>query len=139
MTRLMYRAVLACLGLLLAGITAPVSAVLYVDDDGICDGNTPCYVHLADAVQQANAGDSIVVHQGSTVVLDGSNSSDNVGVVDFVWSFVDQGNKKLDGESVSYTFSNAGEFEVTLTVSDAQGNIDSDVILISVVDVTFIL
>jgi parallel beta-helix repeat protein len=49
-------------------IAVPVRAnpgVLYVDDDGICDGNTPCYLHPQDAVNNANPGDTIRVYPGT--------------------------------------------------------------------------
>jgi len=49
-------------------IAAPVSAdpgTLYVDDDGVCDGNTPCYNHPQDAVNDANPGDTILVYPGT--------------------------------------------------------------------------
>jgi parallel beta-helix repeat protein len=49
-------------------IAAPVNAdpgTLYVDDDGLCDGNSPCYTHPQDAVNAANPGDTIKVYPGT--------------------------------------------------------------------------
>ena len=49
-------------------IAVPVSAdpgILYVDDDGLCGGNLPCYTHPQDAVNDANPGDTILVHPGT--------------------------------------------------------------------------
>ena len=49
-------------------ITVPVSAdpgTLYVDDDGPCGGNSPCYTHPQDAVNAANPGDTIMVYPGT--------------------------------------------------------------------------
>ena len=49
-------------------IAAPVSAdpgTLYVDDDGLCGGNSPCYTHPQDAVNAANPGDTILVYPGT--------------------------------------------------------------------------
>jgi len=48
-------------------IAVPVRAnpgVLYVDDDSICGGNSPCYTHPQDAVNAATAGDRIEVYPG---------------------------------------------------------------------------
>ena len=48
-------------------IAVPVRAnpgILYVDDDGICEGNNPCYIHPQDAVNAATAGDTIMVYPG---------------------------------------------------------------------------
>jgi hypothetical protein len=49
-------------------IAVPVSAdagILYVDDDGLCGGNSPCYLHPQDAVNVANPGDTILVYPGT--------------------------------------------------------------------------
>ena len=49
-------------------IAMPVSAQsesLYVDDDGLCDGNAPCLPHPQDAVNAANPGDKIRVYPGT--------------------------------------------------------------------------
>jgi parallel beta-helix repeat protein len=49
-------------------IAVPVSAnsgTLYVDDDDICGGNSPCYTHPQEAVNAANPGDTILVYPGT--------------------------------------------------------------------------
>lgn len=55
----------ALVTLLLAA--APVSAAgpIYVDDDGLCEGKTPCYTHPQDAVNAAAPGNRIVVYPGT--------------------------------------------------------------------------
>jgi len=66
--------------LLLALVLAPTSAAagfLYVNPDGLCGGNLPCYVDLASAVAASSAGDVIMVQPGlyavtATIVVDRS-------------------------------------------------------------------
>ncbi len=57
-------------------------ANLYVDDDGNCDGQAPCYSSIQAAVTAAIAGDIIGVHPGvySSFVVDGKNDLTIVGV-----------------------------------------------------------
>jgi len=59
---------LLVIGLLLAicAIASPaVASTLYVDDDGICGGNLPCFLHPQDAVNAALVGDTILVYPGT--------------------------------------------------------------------------
>ncbi len=85
----------------------------------------------------ADAGQNRTIQQNETVVLDGSGSSDNVGVVDWNWSFLYGGHEVvLSGEVVQFTFGDAGGFNVTLNVSDAEGNWDTDSIVVYVRDIT---
>jgi len=53
-------------------------------------------------------------------ILDGSGSSDNVGVVSYVWSFDHNGSLvMLEGRMVNFNFEIPGNYSVTLTVMDA--------------------
>lgn len=55
------------IALAVLSMAVPVSAdpgILYVDDDGLCDGNSPCYLHPQDAVNAAAPGDTIRVYPG---------------------------------------------------------------------------
>ena len=56
----------------------------------------------------ANAGSSVSVGVGDQVSLDGTASSDNVGITDYVWRFHDGIERVLYGPVQSYTFENAG-------------------------------
>ncbi|HIH00935.1 TPA: PKD domain-containing protein, partial [Thermoplasmata archaeon] len=84
----------------------------------------------------ANAGLDVSVPSGSTVTLDGSLSSDNVAIVSYTWTFSDDGSQSLDGEEADYTFENVGSFAITLTVEDAAGNSDTDLVTVTVYDAT---
>jgi len=85
---------------------------------------------------RANAGPDERIYAGNTTYLDGSNSSDNVGIVLYEWMFVDNGqNITLKGKNVSYKFSNTGRIEVTLTVTDGGLNTNSDLKVIDVIPV----
>jgi len=73
-------------------------------------------------VANATTG-NLVFKVGSTVVFDGTGSSDNVGIVNYTWTFNDNGLQILYGELPSYVFNYTGEYMVTLTVMDGAGNI----------------
>jgi chitodextrinase len=60
---------------------------------------------------------------GQTATFDASNSTDDTGVVDYTWLFHDGIDRTMDGVIETYTFNNAGDFNVELVVRDAAGNI----------------
>ncbi len=83
---------------------------------------------------------TLVTDEDRAVVLDGTQSHDSdpafpQGAV-FLWSFDDGGPVLLHGAWVTYTFETPGEFLVTLSVTDAGGNDDSDVLMVIVQDTT---
>ena len=84
----------------------------------------------------ADAGPDQGVEFGSSVMFDGSASTDNVGIVSYRWDFTDGGPVTLTGATVAYTFLNLGTFPVTLTVRDASGNAATDTLTVSVVERT---
>ncbi|HUV60676.1 MAG TPA: PKD domain-containing protein [Thermoplasmata archaeon] len=77
---------------------------------------------------QAVAPMSTTVLVGDTMTLYGGDSTDNVGIVNWTWTFYDGIDRVLFGEEVDYTFQNAGygEIWITLTVTDAAGNYQSN-------------
>ncbi|MBA3046479.1 MAG: right-handed parallel beta-helix repeat-containing protein [Candidatus Thermoplasmatota archaeon] len=81
----------------------------------------------------ADAGPDAVADIGAAVVLNGSASTDNVAAVGYSWTFND-GNENivLEGIIQSHIFPLAGEYTVTLNVSDAVGLWDSDTVLVTV-------
>lgn len=81
----------------------------------------------------ADAGTYGVILTGTVVELDGSGSMDNIGVVNYNW-MIDDGETTivLEGEVVDHVFSEAGTHTITLNVSDAEGNWDTDSTTITV-------
>ncbi|UCE45506.1 MAG: ABC transporter permease subunit [Methanobacteriota archaeon] len=71
---------------------------------------------------------------GQAVALSGSDSTDDVGVVNYTWTFDDEGPVVLYGEVVNYTFWTAGVFVITLNASDAEGNWDTDDTTVTVLE-----
>jgi PKD repeat protein len=81
----------------------------------------------------ADAGDDIDdAVTDVEVTLNGSRSSDNVGIVDYTWEFDDGGTVTLSGQIAKYTFTSDGSYEVLLTVVDGAGHESSDTVLVTV-------
>ena len=84
----------------------------------------------------ANAGDDRVIHEGTQVTFNGSSSTDNVEIVSYIWTFVDVTQQTLLDANATYIFATPGVYTVTLNVSDAADNWDTDEVIITVLDVT---
>lgn len=70
---------------------------------------------------------------GETVDFDGSRCSDNSGIDNYNWSFTYNGKTQyLSGISPNFTFEIAGDYTVTLTVTDILGNFASDTMVVYV-------
>ena len=83
----------------------------------------------------ADAGPDRTAPVDGAVSLDGSRSSDNVGIANWSWTLTyDSVGHRLEGESVQFTFGKGGVYEVVLTVADRAGNVDDDRVVITVVD-----
>ena len=77
----------------------------------------------------AVAGINIVVETGESFSLDGSESSDNIGIVSYTWQL---GNDSENGEVATFTLENDGIYFATLIVRDEAGNLGQDTIQITV-------
>jgi len=76
----------------------------------------------------ADAGQNMAIKVGSTITLNGSNSSDSDGTItSYSWD-----NGFGLGEMVSATFNEIGVFTVNLTVTDNDGSTATDSIIITV-------
>jgi PKD repeat protein len=80
----------------------------------------------------ADAGEDVSVVVGGTVTLNGTGSSDNVGIASYTWTFTDVTGQVLIGVEQEYTFENEGDFTITLTVVDAEGGSDTDEVVVHV-------
>ncbi|KAF5424847.1 MAG: PKD repeat-containing protein [Candidatus Methanomarinus sp.] len=81
-----------------------------------------------------SAGIDQTVTTGDTVTLDGSASTDDVGITSYVWDFDDSNGLQQDatGAAVQHTYNMAGTYTATLTVTDGDGNADFDTVAITV-------
>ena len=85
----------------------------------------------------ADAGSDLDVAQHTKVDLDGSQSIDDIMIINWTWSLEDEGKMvEMYGPSPTYTFENAGEYLVSLIVFDVGGNRGEDTILVRVRDTT---
>ena len=84
----------------------------------------------------ADAGSDKTTAVGSSVTLDGSGSSDNIGIATYEWDFDGDGNYEESSESpsISHTFQSVGPQDVTLRVTDNAGNTDTDTVSVTVED-----
>ncbi|MCK4971088.1 MAG: hypothetical protein KAS77_11185, partial [Thermoplasmata archaeon] len=78
----------------------------------------------------ADAGPDLLVREGEEFILDGSDSTDDVGIVDWTWSYpTDDGVSIRIGDTSWVKMTNnfpLGLHDFVLTVRDAEGNVDSD-------------
>ncbi len=85
----------------------------------------------------ADAGEDMFAELGHEVSLNGSLSSDNVGVAEWNWTFEDVGTTQiLTGPTPHYVFEYGGVYTVLLTVIDSAGNSANDTVKIRVIDTT---
>jgi hypothetical protein len=85
----------------------------------------------------ADAGDSISVVSGTSVVLDASASYDDVAMLYYVWSFrEDNRDIELYGKTVEHTFYTVGTFNINLMVADSSWNTDEALMTVEVTPAT---
>jgi PKD repeat protein len=95
-----------------------------------------CFAVLDLVPPVADAGPDLTVNEDATFSFDGSGSTDNKGIASYDWTFIDASPKTLHGVNPEYVFSNPGVYRVTLNVIDIGGNWDTDVLVVTVLDVT---
>lgn len=76
---------------------------------------------------EAHAGTDQSTEVGESVLFDGSDSSDNVDIATYTWSFTHKGTPTtLTGETVFFEFKESGTYVIALEVMDFSGNTDTD-------------
>ena len=106
---------------------AKYSYYVVAHDDNLytVKSNTADVISGKDTIDPvASAGKDIVTIEGCVVGFDGSRSSDNFGVKEYLWDFGD--GTTGTGKISEHTYSAAGTYTVTLTVTDESGNSDTD-------------
>ncbi|QDX40796.1 PKD domain-containing protein [Salarchaeum sp. JOR-1] len=61
----------------------------------------------------------------TTVTFTASAATDDTGIQSYAWDILGDSNTDQAGESITHTFSEAGEYTVTLTVTDGNGSTDT--------------
>ena len=120
------------------GIAGTFTVTLKVTDIGGNSAEAAFNVTVLDRTPpRADAGPDMTVDQNERVDLDANDSDDNIGIVDFTWSFEYDGESvTLSGDRASYVFEKAGEYEIVLNVTDEAGNWALDPLTVTVKDVT---
>jgi hypothetical protein len=103
------------------------------DDSGNVNETAPARIEVQDdepPVALLSTEDLEPREDHMTAVLDGTRSTDNVGIVRYEWSWTRSGEDEVHMTSVdlsreSITFEEPGVYEIYLTVYDAAGNSDT--------------
>jgi PKD repeat protein len=78
----------------------------------------------------ADAGANLQATAGHTLTFDGTSSKDNVAVKSWTWDFGD--GTTAQGQKVTHTYSQQGEYTVLLTVRDEAGNSATNTVFVNV-------
>ena len=89
---------------------------------------------LVDATDPvADAGPDQIVFAGDIVFLNGSGSTDDLGIASCAWMFIDGGGLVvINGMFAAYEFTDVGTYLIVLEVADMVGNSDSDYMVLVV-------
>ena len=110
-------------------------AVLLAADQAMNTNSTERLFTVDTDPPVADAGGDRTLLLGEPLMLDGSASSDNVGIANYTWSIMvdTYGNyDEVYGPEATYFFEALDEHTVTLTVTDGGGNTDSDSFFVSI-------
>ncbi len=96
------------------------------------------YSYTMDSTKPtAMAGEDRTVRIGRDITLDARGSTDNIGIVNYTWSFVAGSEAgtlhRLYGQVVHVTFEEARKYKVMLSVTDGSGNVAYDEIVVTAV------
>ena len=108
--------------------------LLTVEDEEGLKGTKTITITVSDPSNEAPTAEANANPKSGeaplTVNFNGSNSSDDNGIVSYQWDF--DGNGSATSQKPTRTFDNPGTYNVTLTVKDAQGLEDTDTVTITV-------
>jgi PKD repeat protein len=97
------------------------------DGSGLSDTEELQIVVTDTEAPLADAGPDQEIELDGTVRFNGDNSTDNVNIIRWVWTFnYNQAQEELEGVEPSFTFELQGTYTVTLTVTDDAGNSHTD-------------
>ena len=105
----------------------PVTLTVTDETGEFASATTTATIGIGNLPPLAEAGSTTIGNDSMERNFDGSQSVDpNVGgsIVDWSWDFGDGASGS--GETTSHTYTSAGKFNVTLTVTDNEGKTDSD-------------
>ncbi|MGB2826377.1 MAG: PKD domain-containing protein, partial [Thermoplasmata archaeon] len=106
---------------------------VHVDDGEFNETSSATITVNASEPPVAHAGVNRRVWVDTNVAFNGAWSSDDVGVVNYTWTFTYSGSAvTLYGVSPEHMFAVAGSYNVTLTVKDAEDQTATDSVLITV-------
>ncbi len=101
------------------GDDAKTVYVQYKDASGLISTYL-AQITLDSTAPTANAGQNQTVNEGESASFDANLSTDESGIVSYLWDFGDGASGS--GKTVSHTYASTGVYTVTLTVQDAAGN-----------------
>ncbi len=88
---------------------------IIINDESFVDTSPPVPVIIADKTS---------IPSGEIVNFTASNSTENVEITEYEWTFIYDGELKIfTNEDFSFVFVLPGEYEITLKLSDAEGNV----------------
>ncbi len=113
--------------------TGNFTFVVHVGDGEFNETSSATITVNASEPPVADAGVNQTVAVDEDVTFDGSGSSDDVGVVNYTWKVTYSGSTvTLYGMNPEFTFEAAGEYNVTLTVKDAEDQSATASVMITV-------
>lgn len=113
------------------------TVILNVSDDAGNRDTDAMNVTVRDITDPvANAGADLFIDQGDNVTLDGTGSSDNVGIVNYTWTLEGFPVLRLFGAAPVHGPDQAGTYRFNLKVEDAVGNWNTDSVNLTVNDTT---
>ena len=104
------------------------------DDQGQTSQDTQPVTVTDPVVDEAPVAAFTFTTTDRTVTVDATDSTDDNGITAYDWDFGGTGTGDTTGLTTSYTYDTAGTYQVTLTVTDDQGQTSQDTQPVTVTD-----